>query len=139
MNTKLLEKTIKSIQEEPRGLDMRYWAKQVNPTNPKNPPCGTKACIAGHVAFCSGKLAFNENGFSKIKGEPNMFVANWAREALKLNSEQADRLFYFARWNEGIGWPKQFSVAYNKAKTAKQRAKVAIARIRHFIKTEGEE
>jgi hypothetical protein len=139
MNTKLLEKTIKSIEEEPRRLDMKCWAKKVNPNNDANPPCGTKACIAGHVAFVNRKLYFYEFNGAAIKNFPGIHIDTYAQEALKLDSDQAGRLFYFKNWNDAVGWPRKFSVAYNKAKTAKQRAKVAVARIRHFIATKGQE
>ena len=139
MNTRLLRKVIKSIKEEPRRLKMQSWGQKVRPSNPKNPPCGTKACIAGHVAFCSGQLAFNKSGLAEIKDNPGIGIMEWAEDKLDLSRTQTGKLFFFQCWNGGVGWPRKFSTAYNKSKNAKQRAAVTIKRIEHFIRTGGEE
>lgn len=81
--------------------------------------CGTTRCIAGWANILSSKKA--------------MYATEWSgAEQLDLTATQASLLFFKK------DWPKQFRLIFPKEE-AKANATIAIARIRHFIKTEGAE
>lgn len=115
MNVKLLRKIQKAILAKPERYDQ-------NETCFPNSSCGTKACIGGWVQH-----------FTKS--------ADWGTR-LGLDEAQLWRLcsgtepkgFVF-----GHKWPLKFLDAYKNAKTPAGRARVAVRRIDHFIKTNGAE
>ncbi len=90
--------------------------------------CGTKCCIGGHAVLAFGSKDDKRN-FAFGRADL-MFHAG--RKALGLTTKQADRLFVRA-------WPDAFEPAWDSSVPAKQRARLAAARIRHFIATEGRE
>lgn len=134
MNVRLLRKVKNHILEEPRRFIMRTWlltreyvggpsypsdngAKEV-----KFAKCGTAACIAGWAVLLHDKRITNYDE-----------IARRASELLELDEMKSYRLFG-ATW-----WPEPFGSQYRKAKTPTARAKIAAARIEHYIKTEGAE
>lgn len=125
MNTKELLKVKEQILSKPKSIDMRSFF------------CGTAACIAGHVCLNDGWR--HSGGYLVIKrgvcapGESERDVAEVAKNILKLDRHQEDRLFYLS------DWPKALSQRYTKALTAKTRAKVTAERIDLFIKSKGNE
>lgn len=134
MNTRLLRKVQRHILEEPKRYDQDRWLIRGDEATihlePNDvPACKTVGCIAGWVCVLGKsipKLAYN----SGIR----------AKKLLGLTTGQADRLFapiLYADANHC--WPEKFETKYRKANTAKKRAKVAAARIDHFIKTKGAE
>lgn len=126
MNIARLRKVEKFILAEPRRYDqdekMRKLAKlELDNLGKQAPPCATMHCIAGAA-----------NAIEKRK----RFGYHTARRFLGLTIDQAYKLFAYV---DGNGWPYAFQTAYNQARTLRERAKVAVARIEHFIKTEGRE
>lgn len=132
MNTRLLRRVARYIAKEPRKFDMRLWCKSSDYA-----PCGTVACIAGWTAILHKKW---ENKLTdELRSQLQWDLAeSVAISALQLTHDQANRLFLpFDDCDPS--WPKRFWTAYESAKTPKQRVKVALARIEHFIKTKGAE
>jgi hypothetical protein len=147
---RLLRKVAAHILEEPRRLKMGDWIETFNPEFKEDniPPCGTQGCIAGWAAVLTDKnIKANDKGILQIPEDYYDDVENNAAEALGLTIDQANRLFYFKEWEVNydddayayVGWPTKFSKAYEKAKTAKTKAKITVQRIEHFITTNGAE
>lgn len=135
MNVKLLRKVAKHILAEPRRLLMRTWileksdrvmairygGRSARSTRPFA-KCGTAACISGWACIVSGRREeAKESSFMDI-----------GMELLGIDYPQAHRLF------GPENWPKKFRPGL-KDDGKKSTAKVAAARIEHFIKTEGKE
>lgn len=109
-------------------------------TNDRTAPCGTTACIAGFAVILKSKPATKRDwkecgleltgGFSEADWSN---IADAANQNLGMSEFESLRLFY--HWK----WPAEFLTRYNLAKTRKQKAAVAIARIDHFIATKGAE
>jgi len=133
----LLRRVEKAILKEPRRMRMNTFGDKRSRKNTKNiPPCATQACIGGHIVWQLNPVLFTR---AVEEGDID-WIEHRARQALQLTQVEANRLFLFKSWNYGSeGWPKEFSVAYNKAKTPHKRAKVAVARIEHFIRTDKKE
>lgn len=141
INKKLLRKVMAHIKAEPRRLDMAFLLEQTDKEyaaeDKSLPPCGTVGCIAGWACildlkrFNAEDIAFN--GWERGK------------KRLNLNEDQAHRLFSspgdweYSNGNEGRKWPEAFANRYNKAKTARGRMNATVARIEHFLKTNGKE
>lgn len=141
MNVKLLRKIKKEILAEPLRFDMHGWFN----ADDRIAPCKSTACIAGWTVALdhmgkttSWKSVIAQRNDGDAEGE--------ARRLLKLDFEQANRLFFIA------GWPREFhdryweienTLNYRDIKGArlkrKQLAQIAAERIDHFIKTGGEE
>ena len=133
MNTKLLRKVQKFLLKEPRRFDMLDWLAPSAFSNTvlEKPPCGTTCCIAGAAFILDRKV---EPGKALTEYETyQISVRDIATDALGLDLDQRERLFYTA------DWPVKYCVAYHRAKTQRQRVKVGVARIEHFIKTKGAE
>lgn len=126
MNVELLREVQKVILEEPKRFDMRTFAYRMDPKEERSPQCGTIGCIAGWAVILTHKIPRKPNAQMPNIGRPH------GAEALDLTDVEALRLFYVEEW------PDKFSVAY-KADGSKKSAKVAVARINHFIKTKGME
>lgn len=130
----LLRKVAEHILEEPRRLNMNYWRRPLGSSEGKiyqarmengewrelpSPPCGTIGCIKG-----------------------------WADELdphVSLRALLPDgglRLFYVSSITidgDPLCWPTRFRNKYLAAKTPRGRAAATVARIEHYIKTDGEE
>lgn len=128
MNVKLLRKVAKHILQEPKRLVM--WKVLVtqskdNPTVDDRPfaRCGTAACIAGWTCVLAK---------TNLEKKTPQNLLDEAERLLGLTVLEAELLF------QPTAWPNKFhagQVDDGKAKTAK----VAAARIEHFIKTKGKE
>lgn len=142
MNTELLRKVEKRLLKQPARFNMRYFGAVALGINSLRdmltvPVCKTQACIAGETLLAAGLDKIDKKNGGFVNG---VDIAERAQEALGLNYDQAERLFYFQEWSSGgRGWPSQFRNAYDEAKTPAARAKVAVDRIEHFIETEGRE
>jgi hypothetical protein len=128
MNIKLLEKVKQRILEHPNRFVMREWiiTKEALGKSFKADGgqeiafdnCGTAGCIAGWACLIQ----------TRGKARTNSVNADLeARDYLEFSEEQAEELFYMG------GWPIKFSNDYLKAKTQEERARIAAARIDHFI------
>lgn len=125
MNVKLLRKVKKHILEEPKRFLMRYWLVRKN-SGARLPAshagfakCGTAACIAGWTWT--------------LEHPQTPFPGSWdVADLLGIDRENRFRLFAVDHW------PTQFRNKFKDDGTA-ESAKVAAARIEHFIKTKGRE
>lgn len=124
MNVKLLRKVKRHILEEPKRFVMSTVNTHGEPGTPTGlggmfPRCGSAACICGWVCSLSGKPWSNA-------------YYETARKLLGIPLSTAEKLF------DPGSWPSEFEGGLTddgKLKTAK----VAAARIEHFIKTDGRE
>ncbi|UBF29919.1 hypothetical protein K9N68_37550 (plasmid) [Kovacikia minuta CCNUW1] len=141
INVELLDQIIQAIDREPEVFDMVMWAK----SKPWRSGCGTTACIAGHAVAIGDKVQlsaqakFDEFGdastyFSLERPDPKepVHIEDKAIELLGLSGSQSRILFYVSHWGD-------FEQPYYDATSYRERADVAIARIQHFITTNGEE
>jgi len=134
---KLKKHTIKMLREikrrilaEPRQFDLHSWFFH----DPEAiPNCGTSACIAGWAIT----IAHNTNPekaseLIDAKGGPkDPFLEG--EQALGITDIQGYRLFLHENW------PAPFDDQYQRYVRPLNKAKVACARIDHFIKTNGQE
>ncbi len=112
-NVALLREVQECIRKEPKSFYMGWWYIETS--------CGTTACIAGHVLIASG---LNPNHF-----DPQ----GTAAKLLRITWDQAHRLFH------SINWPRPFYTNDSTLKTINRDVPNAIARIDHFINTNGRE
>lgn len=157
---KRLRKIQKQITTKPNQFDMAMWARGRS-------ACGTVCCIGGQAIINEGiqtprevendpgrttlsdlrksvreAIVAGYTGFRSVSGynpERASFVYTEALAlgALRINAEQAQKLFYTSQW------PKAFREAYGIDADGDQlpnisavlRAHVAAARIEHFITT----
>jgi hypothetical protein len=137
VNTKLLRRVAKHIAEEPRRLVMAQWvvlkkdyrSEKIydwGEFSHKFPPCNTTGCIAGWTVLLKEKVESSSFAVSDSQR-----IAKRAEALLGLDENQSYRLFG--------GWPQEFQRPYEMARSAAKRAKIAVARIEHFIKTKGQE
>lgn len=134
LNVRLLRKIQRHIIEEPRrffmggvvatgtpGSEFTKWACYAYDLAETVPACGTAACIHGWTVILSGKTPAQVYHLS----------FEWSLRKLGLlpSWENENRLFICD------DWPGPFRERYRNAKTPKQRAKIACARIDHLIKT----
>ena len=133
---RLLRKVQKFLIEEPKRFDMREGitpsaeAKSVL----EQPPCGTACCIAGamYVIDKGIKLNISYVGYGEIE--------NHIQNITSLKTDvQCGRLFYTNNSWVSAAWPEFYANAYEAATTPLQRACVGVARIEHFIATDGRE
>lgn len=136
MNIPLLKRVKQAILKRPGQFEMGSFFSSVLifDEGRKEIPashCGTAACIAGWAVHI-------EEGKKRIEATRSDHadagdVEDVAIDLLMLSESQTSRLFY------NHYWPDPFPFEYNAAKTPLARAKVAAARISHFIKTKGAE
>lgn len=121
LNVRLLRRIQKQILKEPKQFDMSWWYTPGEGV----PNCGTAACIAGWAVALDKKI--NPREAHRLMGAS--IIPSRAENLLKLSDCQARALFFTSYW------PKEFKWKFNNAKTSRQEAKVAVARIEHLIKT----
>ena len=146
---RLLRKIQKFLIAEPRRFNM---FEGVEPAEGKvgklylagvahlleEPPCGTACCIAGAGYVIDKNLQLNQTSV------PWQKVHSLFTDKYRLSEDQIDRLFYTSLQAGSTSsfsgsWPKLYSEAYRNAKTPLERACVGVARIEHFISTDGRE
>jgi hypothetical protein len=134
MNVKLLRKVAKHILANPQRLLMEDWVRHFIEGEQDEvyygfdcdkerpfPSCGTVACIAGWTCEIGAKYP------KRIKDH-----ARVAQRLLGLGKRESLRLFVPS------AWPNQFHAGCEDDGTP-ETAKLAVARIEHFIKTKGRE
>ena len=141
MNVKLLREVEKRILAEPRRFDMMTFGRKLNKRTiealgKQAPPCGTVACIAGHVDWMAHPRLF---AASVALGDYDDSIVERAAKELGLNRFELSQDTYAGRLFFDNEWPEKFQAALAEAKTPLQRAEVAVKRIEHFIKTNGKE
>lgn len=137
---KLLRMVAKHILAEPRRYDQNQIisfgeAGTYYEDGSVYPACGTIACIGGWLEILTSK--------KKDKRDCIHTAMNFGRLAklLGVTLEQLYCLTAYTHTTPYDGaevvyvWPEKFRKAYEKAQTAKTRAKIANERIEYFIKT----
>jgi len=122
MNVKLLKQVAKAILAHPNNTDMTDWVNH----HDHIAKCGTTGCIAGWIV-----AAANLAKLRKIDTDRDIQLE--AIELLDITNEQSWELF------NGTKWPAKFRQAWLEATSRKEEAKVIVRRIKHFIKTKGQE
>lgn len=98
MNIELLRESVKYFEQEPLRLDMNSWIKYASSFYPKNPICGTVACLAGSVMIIQArKLGLEVWHQITLPGEG--YEETGAR-LLEISREAAKKLFYVCDWSE---------------------------------------
>jgi hypothetical protein len=88
------------------------------------PKCRTVACIGGWMALLTAKNPHRVTTLSVPK----------LQRALGVPRDNVFALIAFT-WTRIGGWPDRFREAYNNARTPRAKARIAVRRIEHFIKT----
>lgn len=128
----LLRKIQKHILAEPRRLDMSGWGYYDKNPDASMPPCGTVGCIAGWALVLTG-------AHDPVLSDFPLDTYTLAEEVLALEDGQAERLFLLREHTFGPRWPVKYECQYHRAKSPQGRARAAVRRIDHFIKTGGAE
>lgn len=134
MNIELLNEIAEAILDEPTKFRMADWVSYA-----ADAPCGTAACIAGHVTMRIAKIETPKALRHMIYETEDIQPEYTAKNALQIDRDQASRLFYLPEHSVRNRWPDDFADAYYDAETPEARADVAFWRIQHFIATEGME
>jgi hypothetical protein len=123
LNVKLLRKVQKHIMKEPKRLLMGEWLVTKSKKVPQFendagewehfPKCNTAACIAGWAVMLHDK-------------HPPRGKSIETRATKILGGSSMDSLFYTSLW--------KLEHEFNTAETPRQRAKIAVKEIDHFIK-----
>lgn len=130
---------MRNMLKYPEQVKMEWWFDTVNAIGKKPPRCGTAGCIGGWAIALFAKRrkmslkqayslsqAFSEHANAgKALGLPRVTQNAYAIDR--------NRLFCLDRW------PKKFSNAYATARTSLGATRAVVNRIKHFIKTDGEE
>ena len=146
----------KRILAQPKSLDMVFWGSPYRESaqldlghyrrvKAQKPPCGTMACIAGHIAIALPQLR-KELPLKtiKIKGadgkQHTAYKAVFSfpsttgirvQQELGLTDGEANSLF--TPPSSETGWPEVFMEAYSQARTPKELAYVTANRIESFL------
>jgi hypothetical protein len=133
LNVKLLRKIQKHILAEPKRFIMAGFFEHGKPgdfiwdyslAGSGFPDCGTAACIAGWAV----KLETGRFGQEATIGRR-------AEKLLGLDEATLQRDSLFSVYS----WPSKFGRPFREAADPAIRAKIACARIDHFIATKGDE
>lgn len=115
MNIPLLRRIQRQIDKAPERFQMgRLFIEH---------PCGSSFCICGWAATLSGLTPYCDEFY----GFESRFTG---QKELGLTADQAARLIYMGKWPAQFQGPDDYS---------EEAAARAIARISHFIATEGRE
>jgi hypothetical protein len=130
---RLLRRVEKHILAEPKRYVQGTWGRLDNTS-----PCGTTACIAGWIDVLNQSerkptKSFLKRWASKMVTRP-LYRCNTpdrASRALGVHPVKTINLFEAS----GSYWPGHFRADWYAAKTREDVAKIAVARIEHFIQT----
>lgn len=148
MNIKAAEKVLAHLRrlkttKRAARFNMRYWGDVFDDDMDgvlQKPVCGTQACLGGETVLALRLGSIAKGGGIFIKNNSACLgIVLIAQHALDLTEDEKNRLFYLKSWGLVHGWPDEFDVAYKAAKTPRKRLSVAIARLEHFISTNGAE
>lgn len=123
LNFKLIRRIIKKIETTPEAYDQGHWGRKE-----PSAPCGTAACIAGWASFLGGAKSLEQ-----LRRNPKSVQAISAK-LLGLQTKAWDReTGMFGGFADE--WPQPFSDRYQDARTPKSRARVAVAYLKHVLRT----
>jgi hypothetical protein len=132
---RMLRKVQRFLMEEPRRFNMREGV--VSSTAIKDqleqPPCGTACCIAGAIYILGNSVALHGQHIGFI------VIEHYAAAQFNLRGSLASRLFFYNSGLPDERWPNFYANAYQAAQTPLERACIGVARIEHFIATDGQE
>ena len=142
MNIKLLRKVQAAIKQRPKQFQMSNWFSHwLDATRNNNylhaGGCGTAACIAGWALHLSGKSRQVDTTARRYDTVDYIDMIAVAGDVLGLSGSEAGgpaRNLFMVEY-----WPSEFRARWERVSTPVAQAKIAIARIDHFIKTKGEE
>lgn len=130
MNVELLRNVARHIEATPLRLDMDVVIARKDAANfgikriSDFPPCGTVCCIGGWAIVLSGEDDSDLRAAKRLLDLDGKFDRD---------SSEVSRLFHVQFW------PESFRSDYEAAKTPAAKARIAVARIEHFIATKGAE
>lgn len=119
------------LREQGRGFEMTFWRRSLagdkydsydlDGASIDSPVCRTVACLGGSVSVITGVSGVAEIG-----------------RFLGLTPEEADGLFSYWRpiSKTHYRWPLAYALKFTKAQTKLEKAKTAVALLRHIIKTD---
>lgn len=96
MNIELLRECVKYFEQEPLRLDMTSWIKHASSFYPKNPICGTVACLAGSAMIIHARKLGLE-AWHQI-GLPGEGYEETGARLFEISREAAQKLFYVCEW-----------------------------------------
>ena len=130
-NRAIVEKALRAMLRWPETYDQGSYIfhdPNVRSSGKRPAPyCGTEACIAGHVALAAGAVPIN-GLYVSLRGQ-EVRVGDLAEQIMGPNA----LMMLFEP--DLDGWPEKFAHAFDRAKTPKTRAKIAVTRVRHWLKT----
>jgi len=160
MNKQNFKKLISHLKKQQKSIEaarfnMRFFGVRIDgimAEEKKNeilemPVCNTQACLAGEATLSLKMGYITKIGgislYSKLR-KKGLTIEDAAIKFLGLTVPESERLFYFRTMGvpgslRTYGWPEQFEHRYHQATTPADRLQVAIDRVEHFIKTNGEE
>lgn len=134
MNVPRLQRVAARIVEHADRFDMDDYV------------CGSVCCIGGWAALDAGMIRLRDElgadyrwyelvgeAFGLDQGQEPPYVSDVFRLALDLTQTQAALLFHVEHW------PMMYAEQYDSARDQRERAEVAAKRIKHFIRTKGEQ
>jgi len=131
MNRENFERVKAAILANAETLNMMTWGSKDSSS-----PCGTVGCMAGFCDWLMAVDGLNDTLFEasgKLSGrhveDDEGLVTHNAKQFLEISDDQAHLLFF--TWE----WPSRLGSKYSLSINAKQRAKVVVERIDHFLAT----
>ncbi len=119
----MLRLVIAQLRRTPKAYNQNATGVVCNKDKEK-PSCGTAACICGWLVY------FRTRSWTKKKLRQHEGIPSKDYALMYLTWEQWERLYWFSHW------PEQFR---NVQCASEVQAKDAIARLTHFLKTDGRE
>ena len=126
-NRAIVEKALRAMLRWPKTVDMALYVSHdptVRSTQP-HPYCGTTACIAGHIVLAATGSRLRPGASYRTAATKILGLKDFTDE----DSLTGDSLFHAERW------PNNYRSRYWAARGPKTRAKIAVARVRHWLKT----
>jgi hypothetical protein len=132
LNKQLLRKVRNRIAKIPESYYQGAWIE-----SSKKSPCGTTACLAGETIIVSSPSI--KRGIDNLQRAVSRYaeslrsdvgVVRKARLLLGINLTDAEAMFGL----RAAGWPKPFADRFTRAKTNRQRAKIAVAYLDECLK-----
>jgi hypothetical protein len=132
LNKKLLRKVRNRIAKIPESYDQGQWVSESDRS-----PCGTAACLAGEAIIVAApsiqegikslNLAVRQYGRAS---RSDVGVVKKARTLLGITLDESDAMFD----SFGDGWPEPYRTRFQRLKTNKAKAKVAVAYLDECLK-----
>lgn len=132
INKSLIRKIIKNIEAKPLRLEMGDYVDLHDGVA----PCGTSACIAGWAVIID-RMEKHKIGYQNAAKLANTVATHAeAVRLLGITGDQSARLFFADEWPTPFS-QQFYDASYDETheQTRRREAKVAVARLNHFLKT----